>query len=398
MIALLAFGALASAQAGGRRLAAPRWVRSVEVTRPGTTVREGPSTESDRRGTVRVGTRMPFLGRVLGDGCPGGEWIQVGASAFVCETLVRFSPAPPEGDEVPVVPPGQLTPRSYGFIRNDGTWAYSRPEDYFRDRWVESLGRGFGVAVVERRPVDGVEMVRTLAGLWVPAADLRFARPSDFHGMELTSADDVERVAWVRGERAALRDRPSGPVRGRASRLQRLVIEETRGDWLRTSDQRWIHRREVARPRRSTVPPEVSAGARWIDVDTRTQTLTAYVGARPVYVTAVSTGRATTPTPAGTYRVWVKLAEDDMDDLERDDVEENYAIQAVPWVQYFHGSIGLHAAFWHDRFGTPRSHGCVNLAPQDARWLFAFTQPGLPPGWDAVLPARSESATVVRVR
>jgi hypothetical protein len=373
-------------------------VRSVEVTRPGTTVRVRPTTASDRRGTVQVGTRLPFLVRVMGEGCPGGEWIQIGAEAFVCETLVRFSPAPPEGDELPRVEDGQLTPRRYAFVRTDGTWAYARPQDYFQDQWAESLGQGFGLAIVERRVVGGVDMARTLSGLWVPAGELRWARPSEFSGVELDAEDALEEVAWVVRPRAALRERPGGRVVGRASRLSAITIAETRGDWLRTTDGHWLRERDVARPRPSDPPDDVADGERWIDVDTRTQTLVAYVGERPVFATAVSTGRPATPTPTGTFRIWVKLAEDDMDDLERDDVVENYAIQAVPWVQYFHGSIGLHAAFWHDRFGRPRSHGCVNLAPRDARWLFRFTQPGLPPGWDAILPTDRAPGTVVRVR
>ena len=94
---------LIAAPASAQRLPAPDWVRSVRITRPGTTVRSGPSTGASRRGTVQVGTRAPFLGRVMGQGCPGGEWIQIGPRAFVCETLVQFSPAPPQGDELPLV-------------------------------------------------------------------------------------------------------------------------------------------------------------------------------------------------------------------------------------------------------------------------------------------------------
>lgn len=389
---------LASAPASAQRLPAPEWVRSVRITRPGTTVRSGPSTGASRRGTIQVGTRAPFLGRVMGEGCPGGEWIQIGPRAFVCETLVQFSPAAPAGEALPRVEDGALTPRAHAFVRTDGTWAYARPEDYFRDRWIESLGRGFGLAIVERRSLGGVEMARTLSNLWVPVGELRFARPSDFEGVSLEEGEALDAVAWVVRDRAPLRERPGGRIVERASRLVRVTVEEARGDQLRTADGHWIHERHVARPRPAEAPEDLSDGERWIDVDTRAQVVTAYVGERPVWATAVSTGRGATPTPPGSYRIWVKLAEDDMDDLERDDVSENYAIQAVPWVQYFHGSIGFHAAFWHDRFGQPRSHGCVNLSPRDARWLFDFTQPNLPPGWDAIIPGGEGRGTRVRVR
>jgi len=67
-------------------------------------------------------------------------------------------------------------------------------------------------------------------------------------------------------------------------------------------------------------------------------------------------------------------------------------------VQYFSDAVGLHAAFWHNKFGRVRSHGCVNLAPRDAQWLFSFTGPHLPAGWTAVFPDDLEPSTVVRVR
>ncbi len=389
----------AATPAEAQRLALPAWVQSVEVTRGGTTVRARPTTQSARRGTVQVGTRLPVIGRVLGEGCPGGEWIQIGADAFVCETLVRYSPSPPAGDQLPRLErEGALTPRMHAFVATDGTWAYARPRDYFTDRWVESLGRGFGLAIVERRDYGGVEMARTLGGLWVPARELRWARPSDFHGAEVTEEAPLSSIGWVLRERAPIRERPGGPVRERATRLTRLhIVGEARGH-VELADGTFLAVRDVTRPRPAEPPDEVGEAERWIDVDTQRQVVTAYVGAQPVYVTAVSTGRARTATPRGVHRIWVKLAEDDMDDLEREDVSENYAIQAVPWVQYFAGSVGFHAAFWHDRFGNPRSHGCVNLSPRDARWLFEFTQPNLPPGWDAILPHDGARGTVVRVR
>ena len=100
-------------------------------------------------------------------------------------------------------------------------------------------------------------------------------------------------------------------------------------------------------------------GERWIDVDLTSQTLVAYEGARPVFATLVSSGRSGPghETPVGVHRIWVKLAEDTMDDLPQIDQESNYAIEGVPWVQYFRGSEALHATFWHARFGDRHSHG-----------------------------------------
>jgi lipoprotein-anchoring transpeptidase ErfK/SrfK len=74
-----------------------------------------------------------------------------------------------------------------------------------------------------------------------------------------------------------------------------------------------------------------------------------------------------------------------------------YSIEDVPWVMYFNASIALHGAFWHNQFGTPRSHGCVNLAPADAKQLFAWVEPRLPPGLHGVYATATQPGTRVVV-
>ena len=89
-------------------------------------------------------------------------------------------------------------------------------------------------------------------------------------------------------------------------------------------------------------------------------------------------------TPIGVHRVQIKHIATPMRDQPEED--EAYSIDDVPWTQYFAGSIALHGAFWHAGFGQVRSHGCVNLSPADARWLFGFTEPKVPAGWHAIAP------------
>ena len=54
------------------------------------------------------------------------------------------------------------------------------------------------------------------------------------------------------------------------------------------------------------------------------------------------------------------------------------------WIQYFASGYALHGAYWHDVFGVPRSHGCINLAPIDARFVFMWTDPPVPEGWHGI--------------
>ena len=60
--------------------------------------------------------------------------------------------------------------------------------------------------------------------------------------------------------------------------------------------------------------------------------------------------------------------------------------------------LALHTAYWHDKFGTPRSHGCLNLAPWDARWLYFWSDPWVPPGWSMTAGIVEAPGSIVRVR
>jgi lipoprotein-anchoring transpeptidase ErfK/SrfK len=137
----------------------------------------------------------------------------------------------------------------------------------------------------------------------------------------------------------------------------------------------------------------------WFDVDTAHQVLVAYRGEVPIFATLVSSGRRGHSTPPGAFRIWVKLITGRMANEEPSDPEENpYYLEDVPWVMYFNDDIALHGAYWHGSFGHVRSHGCVNLSPLDARWVFDKAQPALPRGWWSVLPSADDPGSLVRIR
>lgn len=80
--------------------------------------------------------------------------------------------------------------------------------------------------------------------------------------------------------------------------------------------------------------------------------------------------------------------------------EDPYSVATVPWTQFFSPikGLALHAAYWHDRFGRPLSHGCVNLAPRDARRLYYWSDPQVPPGWTSTQGVVEAPGSIVRVR
>lgn len=110
-------------------------------------------------------------------------------------------------------------------------------------------------------------------------------------------------------------------------------------------------------------------GARWIDVDLSNQSLYAYEGDVLVNSFIVSTGTWATPTVTGQFNVYIKYRSAPMSG-------PGYYLPDVPYIMYFYGDYGLHGTYWHNNFGTPMSHGCVNLRTDDAGWLYNWASVG----------------------
>jgi len=378
---------------------APTWARSIEVVDDGAPVMLEPRSDSRRRGTVGAGTRLGFTRRVFGEDCSTGVWYETSDQLFICEAHVVPSSAPPGPKRDDFAANGSRLPQRYAFIRFGGTRAYAHPSDYFRNDYVESLGKGFGIVVTGEQVYEGVEFVRTRRLYWVERGSVRFVDGSAFSGVKLSPGESLD-LGWVSQKPAKVYDRPQGRVLQQLDRHSPVHVDSTKGAWTQLVGGRWIRTADLARAELVPPPKGVEPTDRWIDVDVDQQVLVAYEGATPLFATLVSTGRDTkqSATPLGVFQIWVKLEYSDMNDIERTDVDKNYSIQDVPWVQFFKGSYGFHAAFWHDDFGRRRSHGCINLSPMDARYLFQFTQPILPPGWNAILPMPEDRPTVVQVR
>lgn len=374
---------------------APGWARSIEVINDGAPIMMKPQSGAQRRGTVGRGTRLAFARRVFGDGCAKEVWYETADGLFICEEHVVPSASPPGVSPEFAQEQGQ---RQHAFVRVDGTRAYKHPSDYFANDYFEAYGDGFGLVVIGRQVYAGMEFVQTRKLLWVERSALRFAQGSDFEGVRLAPGQSLD-FAWVSPKASTLHSRPGGPAKRRLARRERVQIARVRGAWVELREGGFVRRSALALPELQPPPEGTGPSDRWVDVDLEQQLIVAYEGSKPRFATLVSTGKKlpATRTPKGVFPIWVKLARQDMDDIERTDVSRNYMIQEVPWVQFFKGAYGFHAAFWHDDFGVRRSHGCINLAPADARYLFHFTEPVLPAGWNAILALPSDRPTLVRV-
>ena len=110
-------------------------------------------------------------------------------------------------------------------------------------------------------------------------------------------------------------------------------------------------------------------GERWIDVDLSQQTLYAYEGDTLVASFLVSTGVWQYPTVTGRFHIYVKYLYTDMAGV-------GYYLPNVPYTMYFYKGYGIHGTYWHHNFGHPMSHGCINMYPPDAQWMFNFASVG----------------------
>ena len=164
---------------------------------------------------------------------------------------------------------------------------------------------------------------------------------------------------------------------GIAARYGVSVRALMRANGLRSANRIYAGQRLVipsrgggGKPVAAPAPAPASRG-KWIEIDISQQRLTAYVGRTPVFSTLVSTGVPRTPTVIGRFAIRYKLPRQHMRG-------PGYSLPNVPWVMYFYRNYAIHGTYWHNAFGRPMSHGCVNMRVRDARWLYYWAPVGTP--------------------
>ena len=126
--------------------------------------------------------------------------------------------------------------------------------------------------------------------------------------------------------------------------------------------------------------PDVSNDQKHIYVDTATQSVTAFEGDKAVLVARCSSGGKGTKTPLGVFQTFHKGPTIHMTNDGESGAGHGYDLPGVPWVSFFTGTgDSFHGTYWHNDYGKPRSHGCVNLTPADAKFIYLWTQPVVPP-------------------
>lgn len=266
---------------------------------------------------------------------------------------------------------------SIRFVRAAGEGAVTRTEPNERARPIARHRGRDEIVLVGDASQDVPGYYRRAGGGWVAQSSVRPLTPSTFSG----EASPTLPLAFVRT--ATQITGPDGTLTP-AARYERFPITEESDEIVRIAQgtmPRDALRIARARPR----PDGIPEGARWVHVSINEQALVAYEGDTPTFATLVSTGAFGHFTHQGLHTVRQKTRMQEMNGTEEGD---RYRVEAVQNVMFFHSDLALHTAYWHDRFGTAVSHGCVNLSPADSRRLFAWAPPEIPSGFRTVFPDR----------
>jgi lipoprotein-anchoring transpeptidase ErfK/SrfK len=274
---------------------------------------------------------------------------------------------------------------------------------------AKRMVKGFFIAVDKTFAWNGRSWYRTTGGLVAPTDRMWINKAPESKG--IAWPDGTPEIAFVLGEKA-VRYEPSkdgkkmvGGAKFAAKTAVPVTVEEREvaGTKYRKSVEGfWVKAANVTFAKPGKRPSDVGESERWVDVDLTTKTLVLMEGDKPVYAALISPGKRSRikkkdhATPTGAWRIREKHVTTTMDgDGAAGDLP--YSIEDVPFVAYFKGSYALHAAFWHSNFGREMSHGCVNLAPRDAKHVFDFVEPRVPRGWHGAFATKERPGSMVVV-
>jgi lipoprotein-anchoring transpeptidase ErfK/SrfK len=412
----------------------PTTVKSILVQVPDAVVSIRPWS-SPLVGTVAEGTRVAVKGTVKANkgGC-SKLWYAVEPFGYMCSHDVRPSDEPPTTEPTLKVREGSRLPFQYVMVlvkEGDKVPMWGTLDDLKKQAEPErQVERGDTIAIEKQIVWDNEKYWLTVEGKVLPVkGSAMMGGGAEWHGIELTDLNNPAPLpfGWITPEKANVYETaPEKPAsKATPAQLERrtrvaILGEQMMGKrkWLKVSvaapppapsfgnifadsaqkkasafvapspaplpQEMWVaadavnEARVLARPK--TVPENID---KWIDVDLGEQVLVAYEKDKPVFATLVSSGRAI-PTPMGTYPVWAKAAAITMKNQGYEDKE--YFVNKVPWSTFFQWHNAIHGAYWHDKFGVVKSHGCVNVSPLDARYVFEWVAPPLPPGWTGLRP------------
>ncbi|MCP4423101.1 MAG: L,D-transpeptidase [Chloroflexi bacterium] len=216
-------------------------------------------------------------------------------------------------------------------------------------------------------------------GEYVHSADLRVVEDSEFTGV-VVNRQPQRPFGWMIVD-YWYSEEPGDEVDENLTKLPRYTFFEaydavTDDDgwiWYNIGNGRWMRQTYVSVIDVTPRPEEIAPQDFWIEIDLYEQSFAAYQGDRMIYAGLISSGLNRWPTYEGLFQVEQRFTQTKMAGAEGR--VDYYFVEDVPHTMYFdmHNEIALHGAYWHDRFGYKHSHGCVNMPPRDAEWVFNWS-------------------------
>lgn len=281
--------------------------------------------------------------------------------------------------------------------RGGGTPVYNSLENAFEGKdplWTIEPGFVF-FSWIDRFERDGRAVYMTDPGIYIPGNGLARIKLPDFRGVAFQRTPGRP-FAWILVSGETQKEPGFGkPTSGRWRTRYDIVWiydQVTIGelDWYKIGRDEWIEQRLLAKVVPDTQRPQGVEADSWIAINLYEQTLAVYEQGRLIYATLVSSGLGGWWTQPGVFRIQTKLGSDPMRGAFEADRSDFYYLEDVPWVMYYDQQRALHGAYWHNGFGYPRSHGCVNLSLADAEWLYDWTEEGT---WVYVFDPSGETPT-----
>ena len=372
-------------------------------------LRVAPNNDAERFGTIAKDTRVRWKSAAKGPGCRS-RWIEIEPRGWICEAFLDKSTSEPYGEELPKIERGQRVPGAYGKVKAEEpppTFHYNKDTGELEAGRVitaSSMVRYYGDRTVDDvlywQISPGGELLSREHIRPYYASTWQGTRLGDDTGLELPigfTADKENATHAVDTYKDPKGDKWNRKIPGRTPYNILEVATKADGEPLayRIGEEEWVRADFMKMGVLAEPPGLLVPGEKWFDIDLDSQVMIAYEGTNPVYATLVSTGSGKHPTLPSVRRIWLKYAKTDMADFEDD---SPYSVAKMPWTQYYDTDLALHTAYWHDTCGTRRSHGCTNVAPLDARFLYFWSDPDVPPGWSMAQGMTDYPGSLVRVR
>jgi lipoprotein-anchoring transpeptidase ErfK/SrfK len=380
------------------------WFKSYTASKP-IKIYSKPDSKSPDIGRIAPQTRLPATGYYKGPGCKKG-WLRLGINAYVCMNNLHTDKRYPDLSILPKMKKGSIIPGKYAYIRIGGSPWYNSRKSVKDKKPSGQLNAGFFVHFKRFVRIDKNNYWKTIKNKYIPVNNLAGFYPSKHMGVKLGSELKLPVIFPIRknrkgkGDQTPVWDQPGKNIVGKIKYHKGIHVygEMKFGGrkYYRIGKCKWVASKDVAGAFPAKVPPGVYKSEHWIDINLIRQTLVAYVGTKPVFATIVSTGKGKHPTKHGVFRVYWKVAVTDM--KNETGADEKYLASSVPWSLFFWRGQALHGAYWHDDFGKPKSHGCINMAPKDARYLFEWSTPLLGSGWIYVWSKRLMPGITIQIR